>query len=146
MKLSTLWNGKMRFSAGTEDFAIPLDAKAPIGEGSALTPKHMLLAAACGCTGMDLVALLKKHKQPLEGLEIEAEVATTEGVQPVVFTSMKLTFQLRGQVDPARALEAIRLSQTKYCGVSAMLTKAFPISYTVFLNGELLGSGEARFN
>jgi putative redox protein len=42
-------------------------------------------------------------------------------------------------------MESVRLSQTKFCGVSAMLSKAFPIKYVVRLNGQEIGQGQAEF-
>jgi len=43
------------------------------------------------------------------------------------------------------ALEAVRLSQTKYCGVSSMLSKAFPIRWELLVNGTSVGRGQAEF-
>ena len=145
MKLVSTWKEKMLFTAEAGGQSALMDAKPPIGTGAALTPKELLAAAACGCTGMDVIALLRKHKQPVEDFEIEADVATSAGGNPVVFDGMTLTYRLGGPVDPARALEAVTLSQTKYCGVGAMLAKAFPIRYEVFLNGEKIGAGTANF-
>jgi putative redox protein len=124
---------------------VRMDARSPVGSDSALSPKQLLLAGLAGCTAMDVVALLKKHQQPLESLGVDTEVEKSSGGYPEVFTSARLTFKLTGAVDPARALEAVRLSQTRYCGVSAMLSKAFPIRYTLELNGQKIGEGEAAF-
>ena len=55
----------MRFTAEVENHSVQMDTKAPIGEDTAITPKQMLIAAICGCTGMDVVALLKKYQQPI---------------------------------------------------------------------------------
>ena len=94
---------------------------------------------------MDVVALLKKHKQSFETFEIDMEVETTASGHPSVFTAAQLNFRATGPIDPKIFLESIHLSQTKYCGVSAMLSKAFPITYQVFLNSELIGQGKADF-
>ena len=94
---------------------------------------------------MDVVALMKKYKQPLDSFDIDADVTASEGVHPAVFTQVHLLFKLTGQVDASKVLEAVHLSQTKFCGVSAMLSKAVPISYTVELNGKNIGEGQAAF-
>lgn len=70
---------------------------------------------------MDVVALLRKYKQPLESFEVDAEIEKSTGGHPEVFTKAVLTFRFKGELDESRVLEAVTLSQTKYCGVSAML-------------------------
>lgn len=146
MKLRSKWIEKMRFSAEAGGWSVPMDANAPIGGGSALTPKELVLAGLCGCTEMDVVALLKKHKQPLESFEVEAEAVSREGGHPAVFQEVNLLFHFHGALDKEKVLEAVRLSQTRYCGVSAMLSKAFAINYEVRLNAESIGFGKADFS
>jgi len=146
MKIQCNWTDKMKFTAEADDHKIEMDTKPPIGNDTALTPKQLLLAGVCGCTAMDVVALLKKDKQFLENFQVEADASTTEGVYPSVFKEIKLNFKIKGKLDASKVLESVRLSQTKYCGVSAMISKAVPISYTVELNGANIGSGKASFN
>ena len=145
MKITTIWGEKMRFVAEVDNHTAPMDTKPPIGDDTAITPKQMLLAAICGCTGMDVVALLKKHHQPLSKFEIEAEASVTEGAHPIVFKEVQLVFKIQGALEKEKVLEAITLSQTKFCSVSAMLSKSFPINYTVQLNSENIGAGSAQF-
>ena len=145
MKIKTVWAEKMRFTSEIENHMVSMDTKPPIGEDTAITPKQMLVAAICGCTGMDVVALLKKYHQPLSKFEIEAEATVTEGSHPIVFKMVQLVFKIEGTLEKEKVLEAITLSQTKYCSVSAMLSKAFPIQYTVQLNSEVIGTGIAQF-
>jgi putative redox protein len=145
MQARTTWAKKMKFVGEAEGHAIVLDAKAPFGDNAALTPKALVAIAAAGCTGMDVVALMKKHKQPLEGLEIDVEAPTVEKTQPPVFKEITLTFNFSGQLEPDTVLESVRLSQTRFCAVSAMLSAAVPVRYKIMLNGEEIGSGEAKF-
>ncbi len=146
MKVQSIWNEKMKFTAEADNHRVEMDAKSPIGGDTALTPKQLLLASISGCTAMDVVALLKKYKQPLESLQIDADAPLTEGVQPAIFKKIKLVFKLKGEINAEKAIEAVKLSQTKYCGVSAMVFKTVPISYSVELNGALIGTGKADFN
>jgi putative redox protein len=145
MKMLVTWDERMVFTAAAAGCTAMMDAKAPIGQGTALTPKELVVAGLCGCAAMDVIALMRKHKQAVTTFEVKAEVTTSEGGPPVVFTSAELEFALAGQVDPALALEAVRLSQTHFCGVTAMLVKAFPIRYRVLVNGTLAGEGQADF-
>src|SRR5690606_8184314 len=58
MRLEVTWNGKMKFVAEAGRHSAEMDAPLPFGSDEALTPKHLLLASICGCTAMDVVALL----------------------------------------------------------------------------------------
>lgn len=72
-------------------------------------------------------------------IQVDAEVEKSTGGHPEVFTKAILTFRFKGALDEARVIEAVTLSQTKYCGVSAMLAKAFPIFYRIEINGTQVG-------
>ncbi len=145
MKLELIWKEKMQFSSHTANHEVLMDAKAPIGSSSAQTPKELLASALAGCTAMDVIALMRKHKQEVESFKIAVDISAQEKGHPAVFTAAKLDYYLQGQVDPAIALQAVQLSQSQYCGVSAMLAKAFPISWTLWVNGSEAGNGQANF-
>jgi putative redox protein len=145
MKIECAWNEKLKFTGSAGGHDVLMDTKPPLGTDTALSPKQLVLAGMCGCTGMDVVSLLRKSKQPLEAFSIEAEAPLTEGSHPVVFDHVQLVFKAKGAVDGVKLMEAIRLSQSRYCGVSAMVSKAVPITYKVELNGESIGSGKADF-
>lgn len=136
----------MRFQAGDDQYQVAMDGKPPFGDASALSPKQLLLASICGCTGIDVVALLRKYKQEFESFEIFADARLTEGGYPVIFRSILLRFRLRGELDREQVIDAVRLSQTKYCGVSAMVSKAVEIFYSIELNGVILFEGQSQFD
>ena len=146
MKTKSTWTEKMKFDAESRNFKIQMDAKSPMGSDSAMTPKELLLLAVSGCTGMDVVALLKKFKQPFETFSVDAEGELTEGTHPSIFKEIHLTFKITGNVEALKAIEAVQLSQTKYCGVSAMVVKSVPIHYTLLINEKKVGSGQAKFS
>ena len=145
MKSMVKWSHDMLFEAQSAGNVVHMDASPPIGKGAAQTPKELVAAGLGGCTAMDVIALLKKHKQPFEGLEVEVDIETTQKGHPAVFIRAMIAFRAAGAIDPTILLEAVRLSQTKYCGVSAMLSKAIPIEYSVTLNNEEIGRGKAEF-
>ncbi len=145
MKIQCRWQDSMSFVASSNHHQVSMDAMAPLGKDSGLSPKQLLLAAVCGCTGMDVAALLKKHKQVPSSLQIDAEAEVTTGGHPKIFKEIRLTFAVQGPVDAAVLKDAVRLSQTQYCGVSAMVSKAVPIRYAVVLNGTSIDSGNADF-
>ncbi len=146
MKITMDWTDGMALTVKSpEGHQIQIDAKSPIGKGSAMTPKELVLVGMGGCTAMDVLALLRKHKQPFESLNVEVDVETTKGVHPAVFTEGTIIFNVTGAVEHSILNEAVRLSQTQYCGVNAMLAKSFPMKYLVRLNNEEVGSGLAEF-
>lgn len=140
------WTGGMKFHAVSDGHLVAMDAKSPIGTGTAQTPKELVAAGLGGCTAMDVVALLKKHKQSYESFELDVDIVPTTGTHPIVFQSAVVTFTLKGNIDKNILLESVKLSQTKFCGVSAMLSKAVPLTYKVILNNELIGEGKAEFS
>ena len=146
MKTILNWTNKMAFEATADGQTVLMDAKAPIGSGSAMTPKELVAAGLGGCTAMDVIALLKKHKQDYKEFQVDVDIETSTGAQPMIFTKATITFWATGTIDKNIYVDAARLSQTKFCGVSAMLSKAFPIHYVVMLNNEKIGEGMAEFS
>jgi putative redox protein len=146
MKIKTVWEEKLRFKATAGEHSALMDTVAPLSTDKALSPKQLLLAAVTGCTAMDVAAHMRKHKQEMQEFYIEADAPTTEGSYPVIFKEVHLEFHLSGKIDPKVAIEAVELSETKYCGVSAMISKAVPIRFTVFVNGANVHQGTAKFN
>jgi putative redox protein len=146
MKIDLVWSDKMLFEAQAGEHRVSVDARPPIGGNRGMAPKEMLLSALASCTAMDVVALLRKHKQRLDKFSVGVEAPISEGGHPKRFARADLVFDVQGEVDPNVLLESVKASQTLYCGVSAMLSRAFPIAYQVMLNGTLIGSGEASFD
>ncbi len=144
MKITTTWQGKMKFTATAGDLGALTDAPAPIGDGSALSPKQLLLAAICGCTGIDVAARMRKFRQNPAALRIEADAPKREG-KPATFDFVTLDYFFEGEVEEKTAVDAVVASQTEECGVSAMIAAHCPIYYRVHLNGRLVRQGEAQF-
>lgn len=90
------------------------------GNEGAAPPMELLLASLGGCTGMDVLSILKKMKQPVRDfhIELEAEQATEH---PRVYTRIQMVYVAWGKVEPAKLERAIQLSQERYCPVTAML-------------------------
>lgn len=103
------------------------------GLNSGMSPKRMLLASVCGCTGIDVVEMLQKMRVIFSKLEIHAEAEQTEDV-PKVFTHINLTYRINAAAeDLDKVKRAVELSQEKYCGVSIMIKKHCPVNYTIEL-------------
>lgn len=145
MKSSVKWKEGMMFEGSAGPHVIPLDAQPPLGKNSGPTPKELLTIALAGCTSMDVVALMKKFKEPLSTFEVDVDATPVTQGHPSVFEKVEIVYRVTGEVSSEKLLEAIHLSQSKYCSVSAMLSKAFPISYRVVLNGMEIGTGASKF-
>jgi putative redox protein len=138
------WSEKLSLVGHVGSFTIPMDAGAPLSADTGPSPKELLLTAVLGCTAMDVLSLLKKNKQPVVSFEISGE-ADTRGEHPKIFTDLRVTYTMRGEIDAAQAIEACRLSMTKYCGVTAMISKVVPVHYTITVNDALVHSDVADF-
>ncbi len=111
----------MRFLAETDTHSITLESdylkvqKAP-------APMEAFLMSLGGCTGMDVVAILMKMKQPPRKFEIEIEGERAQE-HPKVYTKVHIRYHLWG-VEYDKAKKAVELSQNRYCPVSAMLRRS----------------------
>lgn len=145
MKTAVVWKNAMEFEGAAGPHVVHMDAKAPIGKDSGASPKELVALGLGGCTAMDVIALLKKYKQLPQSFQVDVDIQSTKVGQPVVFEKAVLRFVVNGEVHADKLIEAVTLSQTKYCGVSAMLSKALPIEYKIVLNGSEIGTGSANF-
>jgi putative redox protein len=136
----------MEFYGRAGDHDVLMDAKSPIGKNKAATPKELVALGLGGCTAMDVIALLKKYKQPPDSFKVSVDIQPSTGAAPIVFERALLSFIVGGEIEREKLLEAVNLSQSKYCGVSAMLALAFPIEFRVVLNGQEIGRGSAKFD
>lgn len=99
------------------------------GSNAAIRPKELLLLSLGGCTASDVVAILQKKRVPLDDFEVQISAESTE-THPKVYTKIHLDFVFKGKDIKEKDVErAIELSQTTYCGVTAMLEKAIEITY-----------------
>lgn len=118
----------MAFSANTESgHQLRMDAYPESGgEQSAPTPVETLLASIAGCSGMDVISILKKKRQPVTSYRIEIEgERNPPGEFPRPFKSITLRHIVEGdEVDPTAIEQAVRLSDEKYCSVIATLRLA----------------------
>jgi putative redox protein len=106
------------------DHALPDEEREETGP----QPMQLLLIGLCGCTGMDVISIMKKKRQPFTGLHVQATAERAEE-HPKVYTKIHLEFIVTGEDVDAQAVErSIELSQTKYCPASAMLGEVAEIT------------------
>jgi putative redox protein len=102
---------------------------------TASTPMELILIGLCACTGYDVVSILRKKREPFTALEVRAEAERASGT-PSVYTDIRLVYRVGGKVSPKAVADAVRLSQQKYCSVSAMLEKTAKISFEIEYTAE----------
>jgi putative redox protein len=97
-------------------------------EPAAPSPMELLLIALGGCTGADVVSILEKKRQRLTGYDIEVR-AERRAENPRIYTRIEVVHRVRGNgIDPRAVEHAVKLSETKYCSVSAMLGASAKVS------------------
>lgn len=118
------WQNNMAFEATINGHHIIMDTDiAAGGQDQGPRPKILLLAGLGGCTGMDVVSILAKMKIVPEKFWMDISAELTDE-HPKVYNQIKLIYNFKGENLPFDKLEkAVNLSQERYCGVSAMLSK-----------------------
>jgi putative redox protein len=123
------WLENMAFEAEVNGHKIVLDATEAVGgENRGPRPKPFMLTALAGCTGMDVVSILKKMRVELEDFSVTVEGELTEE-HPKQFYKMNVIYQFKGKDLPLEKLKkAVSLSEEQYCGVSALYKKVIEVT------------------
>ena len=118
------WTDNARFlGESSSSHAIVLDGD----KKTANTPMELVLIGLCACTGYDVASILTKKREPFTSLEVLAQAERAKD-PPMVYTEIKLVYKVGGKVAPKAVEDAVRLSEEKYCSVSAMLEKTAKIT------------------
>lgn len=113
-----------------------MDANPSIGgEGKGVRPMEMLLMALGGCSGIDVVSILRKQKQEVRSFSISVDGEREAGKEPSLFRIIHVVFTLGGELDPVKVKRAVELSMEKYCSVGKTLEATAKITYEICLNG-----------
>lgn len=125
-------SGKFNFEAeNATGFKVELDAKAEIGgEGKGFRPMEMLLIGLGGCSGIDMVNVLTKQKEPLEDVKISIKATRKDQEMPPIFDVIDIHFDLYGDLSIPKVERALELTFDKYCSVSNILGRSATINFT----------------
>ena len=100
------------------------------GRNSGARPMELLLMGLGGCSGMDIVSILKKKKERLTGLDILVGGTTAEEY-PHKYTQIDIEYVVRGRgLSEAAVKRAVQLSMDKYCSVKATLEGVAKIGFS----------------
>ncbi len=131
--LNCTWKEGMAFETEVSGHKILMDADDSVGgRDSGPRPKPLMLASLAGCTGMDVISILKKMQQPYTYFNIDVEADMTEE-HPKQYSSIKVIYEFKkaDNLDEKKVQKAVDLSQERYCGVSALLKKAITVDYEI---------------
>jgi putative redox protein len=130
--LDVTWSNNMKFVANIDNHSIIIDAAPDVGgneEGP--RPKSFMMLALGGCTGMDVISILKKMKVDVTyfNVKIDADVSDEH---PKKFLSMKVIYEIKGNnIDYEKVERAVNLSIDKYCGVNANFKDSMRMEYEI---------------
>ncbi len=123
MLVKVRWESGMRFTATTEEGdSVSMDADPEGGgEGKGFRPVKLVLAALGGCTGMDIIWILKRQRQEVSGLEMKV-TGTRRKTDPMYYEAVQIEYVVHGRKLRESAVKrAIELSEQKYCSVRGIL-------------------------
>ena len=123
------WKQNLAFETEMDGHKLTIDVSPEMGgDDLGPRPKKLMLTALAGCTGLDVIMILKKMKIVPESFNVIVEGGLTED-HPVKYNEMKVIYQFKGKDLPMEKLEkAVKLSEEKYCGVSAVYRDVMPMS------------------
>ncbi len=126
------WKQNLAFETEMDGHPLTVDAAAEAGgDDLGPRPKKLMLAALAGCTGIDVISILKKMKIEPESFHVIVEGELAED-HPKKYEKIKVIYQFKGKdLSPDKLEKAIRLSEEKYCSVSAVYRQAIEMSHEV---------------
>ena len=132
VKANVKYTGGMKFVASADSgHTVVMDADASVGgNNTGSRPMELLLMGLGGCSGMDIISILRKKKQAVSGLEADV-YGTMADNYPHKYTAIKIEFTVRGKrIDEEAVKRAVQLSMDKYCSVKATLEGSAKIDFS----------------
>jgi putative redox protein len=131
-KIDCTWKNEMAFEADVNGFKIMLDAEPAVGgTNKGPSPKPLTLVSLAGCTGMDVISILKKMRIEPEYFNVVVEGELTEE-HPKIYHKINVIYEIKGKdVEIEKVEKAVNLSRDRYCGVFALLKESAEITYEI---------------
>lgn len=122
-------------AVGASGVAQHIDGAVDIGGHNAgARPMEMLLMGLASCSAIDMILILQKQKQVIDGFRMTVDGLRRKGATPSPFQKIHITYTLTGQLDESRVKRAIDLSMDKYCSATAQFRPTAEITYSFELN------------
>lgn len=134
-KITSKWMGGMAFGTDIDGHKIIVDASDDNGgQDLGVRPKPLMLVALAGCTGMDVVSLLKKMRVDFDEFSVDVEGITSDE-HPKKYIEMTVIYRVKGKnVDFEKVEKAVKLSEEKYCGVNAVYKEVIKMNYKIVID------------
>jgi len=128
----TRQNDAVHFEARTESGAtLDIDGAPSVGgQGLGARPMEVVLCALGGCSGIDVLSILAKQRQPVDGLVITIDGVRDPDATPSLFRTIHVHFSLTGGAEEDKVSRAVALSMEKYCSVARLLERTATISFS----------------
>ena len=123
--VTTIWKENMQFETDNPSgHKVLIDTSEDNGgNNSGLAPKAMMLSSLAGCSGLDVVSLLKKMRIIVDDFKMDATGELTEE-HPKYYHTVTINYHFTGtNLDEDKITKAVNLSVEKYCGVLEMFRK-----------------------
>ena len=132
-RVNTKWLNDLAFETDVSGHKIVMDADSDFGgEDRGPRPKMLVLSALGGCTGMDVIHILNKMKIVPSYFNVTCE-ATLSDDELKRYNKVHVTYDFKADdnLDKRKVETAVKLSQDKYCSVSAMLKAGSEVTYEI---------------
>lgn len=111
--IQLVWKGDFRFDGTSRGGSITsIDGNSEAG----VSPVDLLLQSVGSCAAIDVVDILKKSRQDVQGMAVEVEAVRRDD-PPRYVKRLDFRFRIKGPVDQKKAERAVDLSLEKYCSV-----------------------------
>ena len=104
------------------------------GTGQGAGPMQLLIMGVGGCSGIDILSILRKGRQQIDSFHVELDAEREQGAVPSLYKKIHAHYTITGDVSPDKVRRAIDLSLTKYCSVSKTLEAFAEITYSFTVN------------
>jgi len=122
-------DGMQFIAQGESGHVVVMDSDPKVGgENTALRPVETMLCALGGCTGMDVISILRKMRTVPTAFRIEIEDARATA-HPKVVTRVHLIYRFKGNIPKENADKAIKLSMERYCPITNTINKVAEVTW-----------------
>ncbi|MEZ4957275.1 MAG: OsmC family protein [Saprospiraceae bacterium] len=140
--VTTTWKGSTVFDSTIGNQTIRIDTNADLSIKTGPNPKPLMLSSLSGCTGIDVVMLLKKMRVDIDSFRMDIDGELTDTI-PKIYSLIRLRYYFTGEkLKVEKIIKAVKMSKEQYCGVSAMLAMVCPIEVSIFVNEEEVWNGD----
>ena len=131
IEIKTSWKGNNQFESTNPGGNLMIDT-----DGNGYRPKALMLSSLAGCSGLDIVPLLKKMRAEVDNIEIDITADLTDE-HPKYYKNVHVEYKFYGSDLKKNKIEkAVNLSVEKYCGVMEMFRQFAKITTEIVYIGQ----------